>query len=180
MKQIYFVRHGESELNKAGKWAGTTNTPLTPKGRQQAKTAGQLAKQQGLEFDLILSSPLERAHHTAQHIAAEVGYPNDKIILEPKLIERHYGELENKDHLSIVGAKNLMDERHIEKYGAEKLDDLQKRADDILSYLNELPHKRILVVGHGASGRALWRAANKLPVHTRHKKYANAEIERLI
>lgn len=180
MKQIYFVRHGESQLNKAGKWAGTTNTPLTPRGRNQAKKAGRLAKRQGLGFDLIISSPLERAHHTAQHIAAEVGYPHDKILIEPNLAERHYGDLEAKDHISIVGARNLLDETHVEKYGAEKLEDLQRRADNILAYLNEVPHKRILVVGHGASGRALWRAANKLPIHTRHKRYANAKIERLL
>lgn len=180
MKQLYFVRHGESKLNVAGKWAGHTNTALTANGHEQAQAAGRKANAEGLQFDYIISSPLDRARQTALHIAAETGYPPDKIVFDPRLIERHYGQLEGQNHVSVTGARNLLDESHIEKYGAEKLTALQQRAEEILAELQQLPHERILVVGHGASGRALWRAVHKHPLKVRHKRYANAEIERLI
>lgn len=180
MKQIYFVRHGESELNKAGKWAGLTNTPLTSNGKKQAQLAGNLAKREGLTFDLIICSPLERAHHTAKHIALETGYPEDKIIIHPMLVERHYGDLEGKVHNPLMVARSALGETYIEKYGAETLVDLQKRANEILAHLQQLPQQRILVVGHGASGRALWRAVNQHPIHNNTKRFDNAKIERLL
>ncbi len=65
MKHLYFCRHGLSVLNKEGKWAGSTETPLTVEGRTQAKLAGKAA--QNLKIDYIICSPLSRAHDTAKN-----------------------------------------------------------------------------------------------------------------
>jgi probable phosphoglycerate mutase len=179
VKQIYFVRHGESEYNRQDKWAGSSDTPLTPKGRKQAAAAGKQAREQGLVFDVIISSPLSRAHHTAQHIASELEYPHEQIILNPKLVERHFGELEGKRDL-VISAKYLLDERAVEPYGAEKLHDLQKRAEAVLQELHHTPHQSILIVSHGSFGRALRRAVNQQSVHSRGDRIKNAEMIRLI
>src|SRR5690606_14158884 len=92
MRKLYFIRHGLSELNAQGLYAGHTETPLTEEGRLQAKQAGQGAT--GLGIDLIVSSPLERALETAQIVAHEIGYPEESIITDDRLIERHFGQLE--------------------------------------------------------------------------------------
>jgi len=163
VKQLYFVRHGESELNKAGKWAGSTDTPLTPKGHEQAKQTGLAARIQGLTLDVIVSSPLQRARHTAQHIARQINYPEEAIIIEPRLVERSFGKLENTRDL-VARAKYVANERAIDSYPeVESLEDLHVRAAEVLEYLHSLPYNRILIVGHGASGRALRRVINNEP-----------------
>jgi len=180
MKKLYFVRHGESEFNKANKWAGSSDTPLTKDGHEQAKRTGKELKKQGLAFDIIISSPLERAHNTAKHIATELDYPHDKILIHDMVTERNFGNLEgNKDLLSAT--RYFVDESSIDSNdGAETLNELQQRAEDLLSYLHALPHDTILVVGHGASGRALRRAVTKGPLNVRGKNIGNAEIVRFI
>lgn len=180
MKRLYFVRHGESEFNRANRWAGSTDTPLTETGHAQAKKAGRHFKQKNIPIDVIVSSPLDRAHQTAKHIASSIGYPHEEIILHEPLIERNFGVLEGNKDL-VTATKYLFNEAAIDHYeNIEKLADLQERVNNVLDYLKSLPHETILVVGHGASGRALRRAINNEPLHVRGKSFANAEVVRLI
>ncbi len=180
MKLLYFIRHGESEFNKANRWAGSSDTPLTKKGHKQAQKTARTAKEQGLSFDLIVSSPLERAHETAKHVANVVGIPHEQIIIHDQFIERNFGKLEGRKDL-VAKTKYYLDESAIDDYdGVESLADLQKRVEQTLEYLHSLPHETILVVGHGGTGRALRRAIQKKPLHKRGKKIDNAEMLRLI
>lgn len=180
MKRLYFIRHGESEFNASHAWGGSSDTPLTPKGRKQAKRAGREAREQGLVFDVIISSPLSRAHDTAKLVATELGYPHDKIILHDQFIERDFGKLEGRKDL-VAGTKYVIDESAIDPYdGVERLHDLQARMDEFLNFLDNQPHETILVVGHGGSGRALRRAIQKEPLSKRGKSFDNAELVRFI
>jgi len=180
MKQLYFVRHGISEMNKLKLWSGHTDTPLAPEGHDQAKKAGQQAHEQGLHFDIIISSPLQRAHDTAKHIAMHTGYPNEGIVLKDFLKERNFGTLEGTSILRTVSAKYLINEAAIDVYkGVEPFTSLQKRADEAYAYLQTLTHDRILVVAHGAFGRALYRAVHGLPSTKRVSRYKNAKIIQL-
>lgn len=180
MKRLYFIRHGESEFNKSNLWTSSTDVPLTEKGHEQAKEAGRLLKQAGEYFDIIISSPLQRAYQTADHVAQALGYPSEKIHLNDRLVERNFGSLEGKKGLVAV-TKYIVDESAIDKHdGVEKLVDLQTRVNDFLDYLHSLPYDNILIVGHGAFGRALRRAINKEPIHKRGKSFHNGEVERLI
>lgn len=181
MKHLYLVRHGLSEDNTKNKWSSHTDTPLTPEGHAQAKEAGKTAKNQNLQFDTIVSSPLQRARHTAEHIARETGYPVEKIIFSDLLMERHFGELEGKrdDH---ARSKYLEHGEHaIDEYeGVESLEAMHVRAAEAFAYLQSLPADTILVVSHGAFGRALRRQVTGEPIHERMVSYKNAEIVQLI
>ena len=180
MKHLYFVRHGLSEANKKGVWSGSVNTPLSPEGHEQAKHAGQLAREQGIVFDVVLSSPLDRAHHTAQHISRETSYPIQDIILHKDLRERHFGVLEGTNSADVF-EQYLKDEAAIDLYkDVERLVDMQWRAQQVLEYLHTLPHDTVLVVAHGAFGRALRRAINKDPLHERLQPIPNAQIIKFI
>jgi broad specificity phosphatase PhoE len=66
-----FFRHGESQGNRDGAMQGRLPSTLTERGREQAREAGRwlLARKP----DLVLTSPLGRAHETAQIIAREAG-----------------------------------------------------------------------------------------------------------
>lgn len=145
MKRLYFIRHGLSEQNVAGRFAGITETPLTDVGREQAKEAGQYASQ--LSIDCIVSSPLSRALETAQIIAQEIDYPQDAIYVNKLFIERNYGELEGKiwdQNLNLNGLPSV-----------ESATAILKRAEHGLEFLYSLKASNLLVVSHGAIGRAL-------------------------
>jgi broad specificity phosphatase PhoE len=184
MKRIYFIRHGESELNVAKLWAGHTDTPLTENGREQARKAGKKMKLDKLSFDIIVSSPLKRALHTAQHVAEHIDYPVDKIVLHEGLKERNFGALEEKDitlHFNIPLDKYLADPYaidHLEE--VEKVEALHNRARALIQEMLDRPEESILLVSHGAFGRALQRAVKNAPLHEHIDPIPNAHIIRLV
>lgn len=168
-------------MNKQLVFSGHNKTPLSKKGHEQAKKAGQQAKAEGLSFDIIVSSPLQRAHHTAKHIASAVGYPHKQIELNDLFKERYYGELEGGQAKSILGAKYYFDESSVDHFdNIEKLQELQDRATRALNYLKSLDQQTVLVVGHGAIGRALYRSIHDLPITKRDIRYRNAELAKFI
>lgn len=184
MKQLYFVRHGESEANAKGVWS-PIDAALTDNGRWQATAAGCDARERGLDFDHIISSPLPRAHETARLIADELDYNLHNIELMPALVERNWGKLTGMPHKQFFDAgKTHRDIDDIE--AAEPLEALQMRASNVLNHLYERPEERILIVGHGTFGRALRRAISG---HSHEAEYdqpiadqriPNAQIIRLI
>lgn len=181
VKRLYYIRHGLSETNQQGRWGGHIDTPLVPEGHDQAKAAGQAARDQGLSFDIIVSSPLQRAHHTAQHIATHTGYPHENIVLHDIFKERAYGVMDGQPCDPEIVARHKTSEANIDHIeGVEKLADFQKRANQALAYLQSLPHETVLVVAHGAFGRALWRSITDTPTNIRGENHLNAKLTRLI
>lgn len=181
MKHVYYIRHGLSEGNKAGVWSGRDNTPLAPEGLAQAKAAGEKARAEGLVFDVVISSPLDRAHHTAKHVAEATGYPLDNIVLLDDLIERGFGELERTVRDPAVGEAYQNDERYIERFkNVEPLADVHERAKRVVEYIKSRQEDTILIAGHGAFGRAIRRVINEQPLHIKGESIPNAEIFKLI
>jgi uncharacterized phosphatase len=168
VKHLYFVRHGESELGALGLGAGHSETPLTKEGRLQAKLAGKYAKK--LAIDHVVSSPLSRALDTAKIIAKEMGYPEDKIEVNPLFIERYFGV--NEGQPIIIDPDFDFDTIK----GIEKTKDLIIRGRKALDYLESLPEDNILVVAHGQLGRAIrHHILEDFPFDYAHK-LRNAEI----
>lgn len=170
MKKIYFMRHGLTEMNKAGLWSGTTETSLTLEGRKQAKQAGVTAK--NLRIDTIVCSTMGRAIETAEIVAKEIGYPVEKIHKSSLLIERHFGVLEGQPwnpDLDIDGITDI-----------ESTDTLFQRVRLALEWIETLPGETVLVVSHGATGRAVRHLL--LPDTPFHGagRFANAEIVELV
>ena len=168
MKQLYFVRHGLSEMNVSRQWSGSTDTPLTEEGRRQAKATGQEAKAH--KIDYIVCSPLSRAHETAKIIAKEIGYPVKDIHINNLFVERHFGELEGQTwdpDLDLDGIKDI-----------ETTDNILNRARLALNFLEELPYDSILVVSHGSFGRALRHHLFEDFPFTHPEKLGNAKLHR--
>ena len=91
---IYLLRHGETDWNKEGRIQGHTDIPLNENGKKQiAQVTAGLA---GIcpSMDVILCSPLSRTKESAGIAAEQLHYPKDKIIEEPLLIERSFGDAE--------------------------------------------------------------------------------------
>lgn len=62
---LYLVRHGQSEGNVIKTFHGQTDYPLTEKGREQARQAGEKLRADGVTFTHCLASDLSRAWETA-------------------------------------------------------------------------------------------------------------------
>lgn len=167
MKKLYFIRHGLSEMNIQGVRSGSTETPLAPEGREQAKSAGQKAKQLGIDF--IVSSPQSRALETARIIAKEIGYPVKEIHVNNLLVERHFGELEGQPWDPDLNLDGIVD--------IETVDTLLERAKLALDWLHTLKANNVLVVSHGSFGRALrHHLLAGQPFHDHANRLGNAEI----
>jgi broad specificity phosphatase PhoE len=148
---IYFVRHGESEANAARRFAGRSDSPLTERGREQAKAvADVLAK---VHFDRILSSPLSRCRDTAVVIARRHQLPVD---LEPDLMEIDVGERTGSPFDEVRGLPEWRDDGFVAWPRGETLDQVLDRAHRVVARIAaENAGQRVLVVGHGGVTRIL-------------------------
>jgi 2,3-bisphosphoglycerate-dependent phosphoglycerate mutase len=94
MTQLVLLRHGQSIWNRDKIFTGWSDVALSPKGRQEAKQAGQMMMEAGLAFDLCFSSELERSTDTLKILLSEMAHKNLSTQQHWRLNERHYGALE--------------------------------------------------------------------------------------
>lgn len=87
-RQIYLVRHGETEWSRSGQHTGRTDIPLTALGREQALDLGRRIGDH--PFALVLTSPLSRAAETARL----AGFGD--AVRDDDLMEWDYGAFEGR------------------------------------------------------------------------------------
>lgn len=92
MTEIYLVRHCEAEGNISHIFHGVTDTPPTPKGREQLNFLAERFK--NVKLDAVYSSPLERTRATADAINR---YHGLSVVVDKRLIEINGGEVEGMD-----------------------------------------------------------------------------------
>ncbi len=94
MYKLVLIRHGESTWNLENRFTGWTDVDLTPTGVEQAKQAGVLLKEAGLDFDIAYTSVLKRAVWTLWHCLDQMDRTWLPVVNEWRLNERHYGALQ--------------------------------------------------------------------------------------
>ena len=67
MKKLVRIRHGESEWNKLNLFTGWMDVDLSEKGREEAKLAGQILKDEGYDFDVCYTSYLKKSDTYAKY-----------------------------------------------------------------------------------------------------------------
>ncbi|NUU12698.1 2,3-bisphosphoglycerate-dependent phosphoglycerate mutase, partial [Curtobacterium pusillum] len=89
---LVLLRHGESTANQAGTFTGLLDVLLTARGEEQARQAGRLLAVHHVIPDLILTSTLQRAVHTADLVSDVLGrdIPTTAVW---ELNERNFGAL---------------------------------------------------------------------------------------
>ena len=94
MYKVVLLRHGESEWNLSNRFTGWTDVDLTDTGIAQAKSAGQVLKENGFEFDIAYTSVLKRALRTLWIALDEMDLLWIPFVKSWRLNERHYGALQ--------------------------------------------------------------------------------------
>ncbi len=69
--ELLIIRHGTAEPH--GHPEGDAGRALVEKGREQARKAGRFIRRNGLLPELVLTSPVLRAHQTAEEFCAAAG-----------------------------------------------------------------------------------------------------------
>lgn len=139
--KVKFVRHGETDLNSPVKrMQGISDYDLNINGIKQAETIrNKLAEE---DFDIIITSPLKRAKHTAEIINE---FKNLDLILDDRIMERNYGQLEGelfkKDYCNL--------DYDFESVGGESIENYKARLKDFISEIKKKYYdKKVLVVSH--------------------------------
>ena len=83
MKKLFLVRHAKSSWKDNN--LSDFERPLNKRGRRDAPFMGKLLAQQGVQPDLVISSPANRASTTAKFFCDEISYPFNEVLLESKL-----------------------------------------------------------------------------------------------
>jgi 2,3-bisphosphoglycerate-dependent phosphoglycerate mutase len=95
--KLILLRHGESEWNAKNLFTGWVDVRLSALGETEAKRGGALLKEKGLLPDVLHTSLLRRAIHTAQLALDECDRHWIPVHRTWRLNERHYGALQGKD-----------------------------------------------------------------------------------
>ncbi|OIO37664.1 MAG: 2,3-bisphosphoglycerate-dependent phosphoglycerate mutase [Candidatus Omnitrophica bacterium CG1_02_46_14] len=94
MSTLVLVRHGESQWNLENRFTGWVDVPLSPKGIQEAKTAGEKIKKENVYFNKAYTSALKRAQNTLTLMLEILGQTDIPVEKDQALNERHYGDLQ--------------------------------------------------------------------------------------
>jgi|SRR6478609_365986 2,3-bisphosphoglycerate-dependent phosphoglycerate mutase len=162
MARLVLLRHGESQWNLENRFTGWVDVPLSAKGVEEAKQAGE--KLRGVTFDRAFSSVLARANETLRIVLEALGQTNIPIEKDKALNERMYGDLQGLNKAET--AKKYGDAQvkiwrrsyDVKPPGGESLKDTAERA---LPYYEKMvkPHllkgETIIIAAHGNSLRAL-------------------------
>jgi len=94
MFRLVLLRHGESTWNRENRFTGWTDVDLSEKGREEARSAGQLMAAEKFEFDVAYTSVLKRAIRTLWIARDEMDLLWIPVHRSWRLNERHYGALQ--------------------------------------------------------------------------------------
>ena len=162
MPQLVLIRHGESQWNKENRFTGWIDIPLSPKGEEEAKNAGEKIK--GMHFDKAFTSMLQRAIRTFEIAAQTAGFKHLIAEKDEALNERMYGDLQglNKDECRAkFGEEQVHVWRRSYDIPPPRGESLKDTAERVLPYYHKRIEpmlkdgKNLLIVAHGNSLRAL-------------------------
>ncbi len=171
---LYLSRHGETEANREKRYSGRRDTPLTDKGRGQARTVGEILEREvGMRPQLaFVSSPLQRARTTMEIIRETLGLPPDGYTTDKRIEEIDLGLWDQQTDAearaldpAIFDARGA-DKWHVHVPGGENYAEVAARATDWAQSLAS----DTFAVSHGALTRILrglflglnWQAMSSL------------------
>jgi broad specificity phosphatase PhoE len=139
LPKIYLARHGQTAWSLSGQHTGRTDIPLTPEGEENAQRLGQRLARIKDSFQLVLSSPVQRARRTA-----ELAGFGDRAQIEPDLYEWDYGQYEGKTTAEIHRERPDWQLFRDGVPGGETLAQVAARADRVIARLRAMGGNALL------------------------------------
>ncbi len=160
---IYYIRHGETDWNVAGRLQGRRDIPLNARGREQASHCGEILRDlfarehRGLATLDFATSPLGRARVTMELARVALGLEASGYQIEPRLAEIGFGDwegftiaqLHERDPARI--AQREHDKWHFVPPGGESYEMVSARMRDWYEGLR----RDAVVTAHGGTARGL-------------------------
>jgi broad specificity phosphatase PhoE len=155
-KRVIFIRPGETQWNRLGRWQGQVAVPLNDHGKQQAKRLARFIRPIGLQA--LYTSDLYRAVETAAILEETLGFP---FTTDPRLRERHIGlwqgltveEVQEWYPQAYQSLRSNPDAYQIE--GGESREIVAVRMKAAFDEIVAKPHDIIGIVSHTTAIRAL-------------------------
>ena len=169
MTQLVLLRHGESQWNLENRFTGWVDVPLSTKGVEEARQAGEKLK--GYKFNRAFTSVLKRANDTLTIVLEIIGQTGIPTAFDQALNERHYGDLQGLNKAET--AKKYGDAQvklwrrsyDVQPPNGESLKDTAAR---VMPYWEKqiwpcvLKGENVLIAAHGNSLRSLVMHLDKL------------------
>lgn len=137
------IRHGQTPWNKEGRIQGQVNVPLNDEGKAQALVARK--EIEGIKFDAVFCSPLERTRQTC-----ELAHGLDGVVFDDRILERDFGDNDGIKRLEVDFDAFWTEGTPENAACGESLSDMTAR---VVNFLDELhakyKGKNVLVVTHG-------------------------------
>jgi 2,3-bisphosphoglycerate-dependent phosphoglycerate mutase/probable phosphoglycerate mutase len=191
---IWLVRHGQTELNKARRYQGAADSPLTPFGIRQ--TAALAQRLRSIPLKVAIVSPATRTRHTAATILGDRKTP---MVDDARWDETNHGRWEGLTYAEVrarfpqESAARFADALNGRPSGGESLADVAARvAEGWAALLQQNPGGRALLVTHatpiqlvlcelsGMSPALHWRWRIDLGSVTALDIYGGATIIRMV
>jgi broad specificity phosphatase PhoE len=146
-RDVWLVRHGETEWSRSGRHTGRTDLPLTDSGRRAAQALRPVLG--GESFALVVTSPLARARETC-----ELAGLGGRACVDPDLLEWDYGTYEGLTSAEIraraPGWTLFVDGAP----GGERPDDVSVRVDRVIARARAAAGQ-VVLFAHGHLLRSL-------------------------
>lgn len=147
---VLLMRHGETPWNREGRVMGRREVGLDEQGRAQVRAACCLLK--GVRPRLIFTSPLRRAHESAELVAASLG--GMAVVADSRLVEVAYGYWEGMTYDQLLHDEQYLDYRRrpldFAPPGGETIYDVQARGlAAVNAAVGRAEGGSVLVVSHG-------------------------------
>jgi 2,3-bisphosphoglycerate-dependent phosphoglycerate mutase len=167
---VYIFRHGETYYNRSKRFTGWVNSRLTSKGISQIKVVAE--KLRDIKFQVAFKTSLSRSSDSLKIVLKH--HPECKrIIVDDRIRERSYGDLEGKYHRTIIEryGKKQFDVWHrsydVPPPGGESIRMVEER---VLSFIEDMialmkrEWVNVVIAAHGNSMRPFKRHFEDLTI----------------
>ena len=176
--RLFIMRHGQTQNNIHGRITGRFDEDINETGILQAENSIEYAK--SIDFDIIISSPLRRAIHTAEII----NYKELCIRIDNRLTERDMGSLTNSELHSNINRMDFWNINPIIDYGnVEPMSNMFARVGDFYEDIKKHYQKeKLIIVTHEGFARVLHSYIHGIPKHGAFVEghIANCEIREVL
>lgn len=162
MAYLVLVRHGTSEYNAKGIWAGWHDPKLTEEGKKDAETAAETLKD--IQFNLAYISLLTRHKETLDIILNHLNQHDVKVIETDAVKERNYGDFTGKNKWEVkekLGEEEFLKLRRSWDYPVPNGESMKQVYEREIPYFESdiLPElksgKNVIIASSGNSLRTL-------------------------